>query len=302
MQPSFSAAPVRSSPLPPRAQRAVGRGRGWGVAPLVPMLVLSTLKHPPTPPRHPPSPRGFGGRGEGRNRCSLRGRTCCFPICDSAALPGRVSELICPTGCFLIPLSSPFQKNISLFQKPKSVVMFAPSRPHKRGGSRSSRTLRRDAVDAAVSLDERTGADGEGVWSWRPDAGAKLCGMIHKATGAKEPGPRGERDISRKPSCRECRLIGAYLWLLTCVLFVAHAAAGALRTRHSLRPLFSSRVVSHNNSGGFASRECDAVFGAHARRSLAVIARLDRATQYSRDAGDRIERPRRTGSPGQAGR
>jgi len=28
----------------------------------------------------------------------------------------------------------------------------------------------------------------------------------------------------------------------------------------------------------------------------------DRATQYSRDASDRAERPRRTGSPGQAGR
>jgi hypothetical protein len=31
-----------------------------------------------------------------------------------------------------------------------------------------------DAVDAAVSRDERTDADGEGVWSWRPDAGAKV--------------------------------------------------------------------------------------------------------------------------------
>jgi hypothetical protein len=30
-------------------------------------------------------------------------------------------------------------------------------------------------------------------------------------------------------------LIAAYLWLLTRVLFFAHAAAGALRTRHSLR-------------------------------------------------------------------
>jgi ATP-dependent Lhr-like helicase len=28
---SASTSPVRSSPLPPRAQRVVGRGRGWGV-------------------------------------------------------------------------------------------------------------------------------------------------------------------------------------------------------------------------------------------------------------------------------
>jgi hypothetical protein len=33
-------------------------------------------------------------------------------------------------------------------------------------------------------------AYGEVVRSWRPDAGAKLCGMIHKATGARKPGPR----------------------------------------------------------------------------------------------------------------
>jgi hypothetical protein len=66
---------------------------------------------------------------------------------------GKRTDL--PDGVFLIPLSSPFQKNISLFQKPKSVVMFAPSRPHKRGGSRSSRTLRRDAVDALATQDER---------------------------------------------------------------------------------------------------------------------------------------------------
>ena len=29
-------------------------------------------------------------------------------------------------------------------------------------------------MDAVVSRDERTEADGEGVWSWRPDAGAKF--------------------------------------------------------------------------------------------------------------------------------
>ena len=66
-----------------------------------------------------------------------------------------IAQLICPTGRFPNSLSSPFCKNISLFPKSKSVVVSAPSRPHKRGGSRSSRTLRRDAVDALVSRDER---------------------------------------------------------------------------------------------------------------------------------------------------
>jgi hypothetical protein len=43
-------------------------------------------------------------------------------------------------------------------------------------------------------------ADGEVVWSWRPDAGAKLSqGTIPaKVTGAKEPGPRGEHEVTVK--------------------------------------------------------------------------------------------------------
>jgi hypothetical protein len=40
-------------------------------------------------------------------------------------------------------------------------------------------------------------ADGEVVWSWRPDAGVKLRSNFCAATVAKEPGHRGERDISR---------------------------------------------------------------------------------------------------------
>src|SRR5713101_6645161 len=40
-----------------------------------------------------------------------------------------------------------------------------------------------------------------------------------------------------------------YLWLLTRVLFVAHAASGATRIRHSLRPLYLLRVVCLNTSG-----------------------------------------------------
>ena len=129
----------------------------------------------------------------------------------------------------------------------KSEIVFSSRRPasargalrgrHERGAGCGGRFG--DARRAALE------ADGEGVWSWRPDAGAKFSreAIVAKVTGAREPGPRGEHEISRKPSRRECRLIAAYLWLLTRVLFVAHAAAGALRTRHSLRPLIISGVV-----------------------------------------------------------
>jgi hypothetical protein len=114
-----------------------------------------------------------------------------------------------------------------------------------------------------VSLDERTGADGEVVWSWRPDAGAKFSreAIPAKVTGAKEPGPRGERDISRKTIAQGMPVDAAYLWLLTRVLFFAHAAAGALRTRHSLRPLasrgwFAQHLGRYSRRGNAESRAC----------------------------------------------
>jgi hypothetical protein len=42
-------------------------------------------------------------------------------------------------------------------------------------------------------------ADGEVVWSWPPDAEAKFAMMLRitQATGARKPGPRGEREGNR---------------------------------------------------------------------------------------------------------
>jgi hypothetical protein len=59
--------------------------------------------------------------------------------------------VICPTGKSVIWLSSPSAKNIPLLRRPKSTLELPPSRPTQRGVSRSSRTLERDAVDAAAS-------------------------------------------------------------------------------------------------------------------------------------------------------
>ena len=93
-----------------------------------------------------------------------------------------------------------------------------PSSPvllHKRGVSRSSRTL-------AAGCDGRVGftgrvkreADGKSVWSWSPDAGIKLFRETFRERRRWQQSPvhRGERAISRKPSCRECRNVSAYLW------------------------------------------------------------------------------------------
>jgi hypothetical protein len=46
---------------------------------------------------------------------------------------GGFAQVICPTADFPKSLSSPFDKNISLFQKRESGVWFAPSRAHSEG-------------------------------------------------------------------------------------------------------------------------------------------------------------------------
>src|SRR5882724_3012585 len=73
---------------------------------------------------------------------------------------------------------------------------------------------------------------------------------------------------------------------------VAHEIAGAARIRHSLRPLIGEGGEFSHNSGASRREISDAY--------PTVIVRLDRTTQYSRDASDRTEKPRRTGSPASA--
>src|ERR1700730_6455961 len=77
------------------------------------------------------------------------------------------------------------------------------SRPLERGASRSSRRLRagcggRGGIRRESATTSDVVADGEDAWSWRPDTGAKSAEAIPPMTGARKPGPRGERDISRK--------------------------------------------------------------------------------------------------------
>jgi hypothetical protein len=82
-------------------------------------------------------------------------------------------------------------------------------------------------------------ADGEGVWSWRPDAGAKFSreAIPAKVTGAKEPGPRGEREISRKTIAQGRPDDLATPVVLPRATFYARGPRVRAGTRSSLRPL-----------------------------------------------------------------
>jgi hypothetical protein len=135
--------------------------------------------------------------------------------------------VICPTGALSKILSSGPDKNISLHSLVETSLWIDTSRLSERGVSRSSRTLGRDAVDAATSCargDRRAGdepvsgpqrADERRCCvrrsrvvltprRWRQVRGCCVgpTGRGHnvgsRATVAKEPGHRGELEISRK--------------------------------------------------------------------------------------------------------
>src|SRR6266849_7814585 len=90
--------------------------------------------------------------------------------------------------------------------------------------------------------------------------------------------------------------VAVYPWLLTRVLFYAHAASGATRIRHSLRPLLISRVVRLKNSDAFVPRERGVA------SSSTVMPRFMRGIQYAAASRFKHDRLWNTGSPGQAGR
>src|SRR5665647_3633052 len=115
-------------------------------------------------------------------------------------------------------------------------------------------------------------ADGEAVWSWRPDAGVKLAGSIPPMMVARKPGHQGERGVSRKPSRRESRIASAEP-VCSCAFFSisAHETAGAARTRLSLRPL----LIEHGGEtdaqpGRIAPRDC----GRTSRRCLTIESKI----------------------------
>ena len=107
---------------------------------------------------------------------------------------------------------------------------------------------------------------------------------------------QGERGISRQtiaqgmPECSGCTC------MLVCALLRAHCTRDRGCSKHPAFPAPSR----------FEGKDFEQTSGAMRRENAdthsTVIARLDRATQCSRDANDRTDRPQRTGSPGQAGR
>jgi hypothetical protein len=67
-------------------------------------------------------------------------------------------------------------------------------------------------MDAEVSLTSDADADGEVVCSCPPDAGVKLVEAIPPTTVAKEPGHRGEHEVTVKTIAQGRPDVSVNLW------------------------------------------------------------------------------------------
>jgi hypothetical protein len=100
-------------------------------------------------------------------------------------------------------------------------------------------------------------ADGEVVWSWRPDAGVKFVRSNSCGRRWQKAGHRGEREVNRK-TIAQGRPDASAEPVCSCAHFFvhfAHETAGAARTRLSLRPLLSGGSETDANLGHLMPRE-----------------------------------------------
>jgi hypothetical protein len=101
-------------------------------------------------------------------------------------------------------------------------------------------------------------ADGEVVWFWRSDAGVKFAGLSESDDRRWQPSMVTGKSTKEtvKTIAQGMPADAVYPWLLTRVLFAAHAASGATRIRHSLRPLHLRGCLSFTTRTFRAARMC----------------------------------------------
>jgi hypothetical protein len=108
--------------------------------------------------------------------------------------------LICPTGkktSRAKNLSRPARKNIPLFTAPKSVASSRHPASSKRGVRVVTNIEAGCGGRGSVEKTSDAAADGEVVWSWRSNAGAKSRNDSEATVATKQWSP-GKSRISRK--------------------------------------------------------------------------------------------------------
>jgi hypothetical protein len=109
-------------------------------------------------------------------------------------------------------------------------------------------------------------------------------------TGARKPDPRGEHEGNRKTIAQGMPDDGVVPVVTnSCAFLLAREAAGARRTRHSLRPLCLEDVTGPATRVRFAPRECEALPSFRTTRS---------GDPESRDSGSGANAPSRNDDGG----
>jgi hypothetical protein len=162
----------------------------------------------------------------------LSGKSRSMSLTSQRVTPEISAKTRAPKIEFVEPIQTDFTRpdltrKIFRFSSAPNGVFLRGIPPHGEGRTRRHDTWSAGCDGRDMSRDERHDADGEVVWSWRPDAGAKLAENDPLMTVAKEPGHRaghrGEHEISRKAIAQgmsEC--FGEPVVANSCVYFVSH--------------------------------------------------------------------------------
>jgi hypothetical protein len=115
----------------------------------------------------------------------------------------------------------------------------------RRGVSRSSRTWEAGCDGCVGARDEALRCIRQNRVVLTPRRWRQVSlGFSREATVAKEPGHRGEREISRQTIAQGMPgATGVPVVSNSCAFYIAHEAAGASFARHSLRPPNLSRAL-----------------------------------------------------------
>jgi hypothetical protein len=148
---------------------------------------------------------------------------------------------------------------------PKSAISITPSRPGKRGVSRTSGTRDGMRWTQTASLTNEAGCGRQSRVVLAPRRWCQVCGAIHRRRWLTSPAHRGDHGVTVKTIARGMPGDSGEPVVTTLVcstLPIAREAMGAAGTRHSLRPLLSWAMVScttrANRAAGMRSRATSA--------------------------------------------
>jgi hypothetical protein len=195
-------------------------------------------------------------------------------------------------GAWLILLSSPISRNISLLSHTKSSLYSPPSPPSQRGVSRSSRTLGGDAVDAggALTRAQDRGRRSRVVLMPRRWHQARDDAPHHTDDGGKQArSPGRARRKPLKPLRGECRTFPGVTVVTNACAFYQHTrgCGRAERPAFPAPSIFEGERIQQSSG---ASRRGDAAVclslrGAIATKQSTLSLRRDGLLRFARNDG-----------------